>query len=342
MPSPFLSRLRRFAPSFAGGDQHDAQELLSFLLDGIHEDLNRVRDRPYIEDKDCDGSNDEGDAAEAWGNHLQRNRSVVVDLFQGQLRSVVVCRNTQKRRGGGENGMMRAGGCGHRNVRFEPFMYLSLPIADDCWTLDDCLDLYCREEMMTGDDQWYCPKCKAHVDATKKLDLWTLPPILIVHLKRFRYFEGGHRSKIDRAVRYPLQSWDLGGSERARSGFPPVYDLYAVTHHEGSLAGGHYTAFGMNRFDDAWYEFNDSQCRRIDDPSSELGQSPSAYCLVSFWDGERGVVVVVMDDTNLRSKCNPHNGSTSDLPRLSHLITLLARTHTYISFTIASSTGEWV
>ena len=69
--------------------------LLAFLLDGIHEDLNRVRKKPYIEDEDCDGTNDEGDAITAWSHYLQRNRSIVVDLFQGQLRSTMTCRNEQ-------------------------------------------------------------------------------------------------------------------------------------------------------------------------------------------------------------------------------------------------------
>lgn len=48
-PSSFKKSLSTFAPQFGGFRQHDAQELLSFLLDGIHEDLNRVKKRPYIE-----------------------------------------------------------------------------------------------------------------------------------------------------------------------------------------------------------------------------------------------------------------------------------------------------
>ena len=33
--------LAKYAPQFNGCQQHDAQELLAFLLDGLHEDLNR-------------------------------------------------------------------------------------------------------------------------------------------------------------------------------------------------------------------------------------------------------------------------------------------------------------
>ena len=60
-PVDFKKQLGTFAPQFVGCHQHDSQELLGFLLDGIHEDLNRVKDRPYIEDRDCDGSNDENE-----------------------------------------------------------------------------------------------------------------------------------------------------------------------------------------------------------------------------------------------------------------------------------------
>lgn len=198
------------------------------------------------------------DAITAWSNYLQRNQSIIVDLFQGQLRNTMSCRN-----------------CGHVNVKFDPFMYLSLPISDKCNNLDDCLDLFCEEEVLTGDEQWYCPKCKAHVDATKKIDMFMLPPILIIHLKRFKFSSRGTKSKIDRSVRYPLDDWDLSSAKKSSNGIYPLYDLYAVSHHEGNVGCGHYTAHAKNRFDGAWYDFNDSRCRRID--PKEGGSS--AYCL---------------------------------------------------------------
>ncbi|KAL3857432.1 hypothetical protein ACJMK2_012103, partial [Sinanodonta woodiana] len=109
----------KYAPRFNGFQQHDSQELLSFLLDGLHEDLNRVHDKPYIELKDSDGRPDEIVAQEAWENHLLRNKSIVVDLFHGQLKSQVRCKE-----------------CGHISVRFDPFNYLSLPLP-----MDSCIHL---------------------------------------------------------------------------------------------------------------------------------------------------------------------------------------------------------
>mmetsp|Transcript_474 Transcript_474/g.1052 ORF Transcript_474/g.1052 Transcript_474/m.1052 type:complete len:532 (-) Transcript_474:8-1603(-) len=269
-PKGFKSNLARFAPQFEGYEQQDAQELLAFLLDGIHEDLNRVRKRACIEEKDCNGTNDEGDAITAWSHYLLRNQSIIVDLFQGQLRNTMSCRNKQP---DGTHG------CGHVNVKFDPFMYLSLPISDKCNSLDDCLDLFCEEELLAGDEQWYCPKCKTHVNATKKIDLFMLPPILIIHLKRFKFSMNGQKSKIDRSIRYPLDDWNLKNMKKSESGIYPLYDLYAISHHKGNVASGHYTAHAKNRFDGKWYNFNDSQCHRVDPLKEQLGSGSSAYCL---------------------------------------------------------------
>ena len=56
---PIQLQVGRFAPQFSGYQQHDSQELLTFLLDGLHEDLNRITKKPYIEQKDFDGRPDE-------------------------------------------------------------------------------------------------------------------------------------------------------------------------------------------------------------------------------------------------------------------------------------------
>ncbi|XP_012868534.1 PREDICTED: ubiquitin carboxyl-terminal hydrolase 32 [Dipodomys ordii] len=108
--------IAKYAPRFNGFQQQDSQELLAFLLDGLHEDLNRVHEKPYVELKDSDGRPDWEVAAEAWDNHLRRNRSIVVDLFHGQLRSQVRCKT-----------------CGHISVRFDPFNFLSLPLPMDSY-----------------------------------------------------------------------------------------------------------------------------------------------------------------------------------------------------------------
>ncbi|XP_035762216.1 ubiquitin carboxyl-terminal hydrolase 43-like [Neolamprologus brichardi] len=53
-------------------------------------------------------------------------------------------------------------------------------------TLDECFKLYTKEEQLAPDDAWKCPHCKQLQQGMVKMSLWTLPDILILHLKRFR------------------------------------------------------------------------------------------------------------------------------------------------------------
>ena len=98
-PREFKQTLQRFAPQFSGYQQHDSQELVAFLLDGLHEDLNRVLKKPYVEKPDWEGGGDKelvGLAKQSWEGYMKRNDSVIVDLFQGQYQSTLVCPECQK------------------------------------------------------------------------------------------------------------------------------------------------------------------------------------------------------------------------------------------------------
>ena len=66
------------------------QELLAFLLDGLHEDLNRVKHKPYINSRDADGRPDEEVADEYWANHIARNDSIIVDVCQVSIMSYIL------------------------------------------------------------------------------------------------------------------------------------------------------------------------------------------------------------------------------------------------------------
>ncbi|XP_062923797.1 ubiquitin carboxyl-terminal hydrolase 4 isoform X1 [Mobula hypostoma] len=141
--------------------------------------------------------------------------------------------------------------------------------------LKDCIDLFITMEVLGEHDLWYCPICKKHQQATKKIDLWSLPKILVVHLKRFSY-NRYWRDKLDTLVEFPIR--DLNMSEfiyNPKAG-PCMYDLVAVSNHYGGMGGGHYTAYAKNKIDGQWYYFDDSS---VSGASEDQIVTKAAYVL---------------------------------------------------------------
>ncbi len=101
--------------------------------------------------------------------------------------------------------------------------------AEDSVPLSTCIDLFTEEEKLSPDDAWYCGNCKEHVEATKKFDLWRLPQVLVIHMKRFSYKKKYWREKLETFVDYPLYGLDLTPYVKNPQQDPPIYDLYAVS-----------------------------------------------------------------------------------------------------------------
>lgn len=523
--SDFKRVIEKFSPQFSGYQQHDSHELVAFLLDGLHEDLNRIKDKPYIEEEELN-KEDKELAKIAWDNYLARNNSIIVDYFQGLLKSRLVCPT-----------------CNKVSIKFDPFMYLTLPLPmenkrllyvtvcfldnqnpptrycikvdkfgkardivealsnicgipserlkltevwnckfqkifksddmvseigthDDLFAFEtlgdpesinlkvilgkksakfhnfvsnfgvpfilsikknstprqiydaiikkvkilfyddveipelvegievemedvpqdtvekdsdtddedddldeinaeveifkkkevntnaiasfcksdnppdilrmpldeplpfeldesynywftfsetnykkyydkqkderiiekhesvltskesinksisiyDCLKLFSTEEVLSAEDTWYCNRCKDHKQASKKFDIWKLPPILVVHLKRFSYHSKYSKDKIPTLVEFPLENFDLSEYVSDDEGKKPVYDLIAVSNHYGGMGGGHYTAYALHRNDKKWYQYDDkivSEVSNLDEICSK-----AAYLLI--------------------------------------------------------------
>jgi len=122
-------------------------------------------------------------------------------------------------------------------------------------TLEECFAETSKSEVLSEDNAWYCSRCKELRRATKTLEIWTAPDILVIHLKRFssnRTF----RDKIEAFIDCPLEGLDLGGKVGLPEDKGLVYDLFAVDNHYGGLGGGHYTACCRNFFDGKWYDYN--------------------------------------------------------------------------------------
>ncbi|KAJ8480386.1 hypothetical protein OPV22_024113 [Ensete ventricosum] len=133
-------------------------------------------------------------------------------------------------------------------------------------TLYACLEAFLTEESLTQEDTWYCPCCKKHQQAVKKLDLWRLPEVMVIHLMRFSYSQ--HKeNKLETFVDYPVDDLDMspyvssGGTDKASY----HYRLYAISNHYGSLGGGHYTAYVYDEGVDGWFKFDDENVVYIDE-----------------------------------------------------------------------------
>jgi len=127
----------------------------------------------------------------------------------------------------------------------------------------DCLECFSTEEQLDANNKWYCPNCKEFVQAQKKMDLYKLPTILIIHLKRFKNKAQtiwGSTAKIDDYIDYQMTGLDLRKYTRASPEIAGggIYDLFAVSNHFGGLSGGHYTATCYNPVVNKWLYFNDS------------------------------------------------------------------------------------
>jgi len=128
--------------------------------------------------------------------------------------------------------------------------------------LQDCVKLFTTKEQLDKDDAWYCSSCKKHQQATKKFDLWALPPVLVIHLKRFSYTRF-YRDKLDTLVNFPLKDLDLtefivNPTKKYWPKEKRCYNLIGVSNHYGGLGGGHYTAYAKNSQDGEWHYFDDS------------------------------------------------------------------------------------
>ncbi|XP_073425712.1 ubiquitin carboxyl-terminal hydrolase 19 isoform X3 [Dendrobates tinctorius] len=155
------------------------------------------------------------------------------------------------------------------------------------FTLEQCLNLFTKPEVLAPEEAWYCPKCNQHREASKQLMLWRLPNILIIQLKRFSFRTFIWRDKINDLVDFPVRGLDLttfciGQKEDHQR---PIYDLYAVINHYGGMIGGHYTAYARlpneknsQRSDVGWRLFDDSTVTTVDE-----SQVVTRYAYVLFY-----------------------------------------------------------
>ncbi len=144
------------------------------------------------------------------------------------------------------------------STTYDSFMYLSLPVphGKKAVVLQELIDEFVKTEVLSGADAWNCPRCKVPRKASKSLSIARLPPVLLVHLKRFSTKDGHFWDKSETPVVFPVRNLDMthylppapvgrggnvvgpGDDPMSQNG-PFRFDLFAVSNHMGSLSNGH-------------------------------------------------------------------------------------------------------
>ena len=246
-PHDLKRRVGIVAPRFSGYNQHDAQEFMRFLLNELHEEINKAD----VKGRKSPGDNES--LQEACDRYLTWENSLISELFSGMLHSEVCCSV-----------------CEHRSVVFDPFMDLALPIPKSKSTLsrpysyystsydtptqpavklDACMQVFTKEEILDEEERPYCNKCKTMTKSTKQLSISKLPKFLVIQLKRFSGYSV--RSKLSTPVQFE-ERWEICDN----SGKTHAYSLYGIACHSGGIYGGHYTAYC--KYNKQWRCFNDS------------------------------------------------------------------------------------
>jgi ubiquitin carboxyl-terminal hydrolase 8 len=267
-PYGFLKCIKKVAAVknrdiFTGYAQNDLQEFLLFIIDCFHMSLSRVVEM------NVSGISQNGTDELAYKCYTMmkemyfKEYSEMLGIFYGIHVSEITHLETGQ----------------SLSLRPEPFSVLSLSIPQNTTidadvpipiTLFDCIELYCKKEVLTGDEAWFNEKTGQKQTVNRGIIFWSLPQILIIDLKRWH----GHTRKNHIKVEAPIHNADFSKYVKGYNSASYIYDLYGVCNHLGDVGGGHYTAYIKNA-NNKWYEFNDTNVREI--PES-IVVSPQSYC----------------------------------------------------------------
>ncbi|KAL4234192.1 Ubiquitin carboxyl-terminal hydrolase 10 [Mactra antiquata] len=266
-------------PHFKLGKQEDAEEFLSCILDGMHEEMsaavnlntdhteNQVTDSIETEEGCINGyihgegeELDDKSEEDSWEQVGPKKKSVltrranfaktpIADIFAGMIRSAVYKTSAKE------------------TATLEPFFTLQLDIqSEKVCNVKEALEGFVSKEQILG---YTCSNTKAEVEVSKKLSLEELPPVLILHLKFFVYDKDGGCQKVIKKFDYGVEleiTKDLL-SQTARNKLSlqqRSYKLFAVVYHHGKKAtGGHYTTSVFHPGINGWIHSDDSQVKTV-------------------------------------------------------------------------------
>jgi ubiquitin C-terminal hydrolase len=178
----------------------------------------------------------------------------------------------------------------------EPHYHEEVAVHDSATTLkkadfkkpvdiSQCFDAFMSKEKVDSK----CEKC-GNNELFVQVDIWRVPDILILSLKRFA-FQQGVFDKIDQAVTIPFYAFDIsqwvkgvevvGGMTLSTTVLQNAYDLYAIILHSGSIGGGHYTTMlkVTTEDDSMWVMVDDINLYVMKEDPDNLAVAQNAYML---------------------------------------------------------------
>lgn len=281
------------------GRQEDAEEFLTCVLNMLSDEMSALL--KLTEDSTEDGRGEEaasgGGAAGGleWQEVTSRGRSCItrrvadpssLDTPVRQL-ALGLCRYSVKAEGG------------ETSATLQPFFTLQLDIQHDSITsVDEALSENFSSEQLDG---YICSKTKQQVEASRNLSLEDLPPILVLHLKRFVY-DGttGGCQKVMKAIEFcvdleiPREILSVSSKSKYTTK-QRQYKLFGVVYHNGREATkGHYVADVYHTGYASWLHCDDS----IVKPTAEqlvTQPSPNSVPYILFY--RRGDTMVGVEKT---------------------------------------------
>jgi ubiquitin carboxyl-terminal hydrolase 10 len=287
--SSILNLSKYISNSLQHGHQQDAEEFLGFLLERLHDECVQVMGNSLSTATSAMATPQNGPSSPV-SEHSSVQGSISGQengwLEVGPKQKAAITRSSgtihtgspiTKIFGGNLRSEFRVPGL-KDSVTLEPYQPLQLDIgAPNVNNIVDALKGLTRSEALHGD--FGSPK-GPNVTANKQVFIETLPPVLILHLKRFQYDNTGGTQKIWKKVGYPLEleiPKEVFSRQKrtvyAHSGLPK-YRLIAVVYHHGKNAsGGHYTVDVRRQDGKEWIRLDDTVIRRV--KSEEVAEAGS-------------------------------------------------------------------
>ncbi|MCJ1288113.1 hypothetical protein MMC26_007468 [Xylographa opegraphella] len=312
-----IRRLPRFS-TMRRGHQQDAEEFLGFLLEELHDECAKTIKSSYSRSGSTEALTDD-DAVSTTTDHTTSGESGWLEVGPKQKAAITRSSgiiNTEspvtKIFGGKLRSELRVPGV-KTSVTLEPYQPLQLDIgSSEVNNIVDALKNLTRSEVLHGD--FNSPRGPG-VAATKQVFIESLPPVLILHLKRFQYDNTGGTQKIWKKVGYPLEleipkevfPQQKRGAYLAHGGLPRYRLIGVVYHHGKNASGGHYTVDVRRQDGREWIRLDDTFIRRVrSDDVAEGGSEEDPKALAAAleqhkhdWNSSNNIFDQVRQDDNI-------------------------------------------